>query len=165
MVLAGLAVGAAALVAIGVVRAVASAATAVVALLLAVLVLPVLSLGASSLDDVRDGLKEPDPAIRHEKCFFDAGRQYQLGFLTWVQGRIPPGDTFAIDSRDKDQACFQLNMLPSRLVRLSDEPAWILRMGRLSAELRDRNRRERNLPRDERTVLVLRPGFALIRER
>jgi|SRR5215218_2412296 len=166
VVLAGLAVGAAALVALsGSFRdAVPGAAPAAVAVLLAVLVLPVLWRGASGLDSVRSGLTEGDPYARHEKCFLDSGRQSQLGFLAWIQTRIQPGDSFAVDSTDVDPACFQLNMLPRRLVRRTDEPLWTVRIGAFSPELRDRIRQERSVPRDERRVRVFEPGLALIRE-
>jgi hypothetical protein len=165
--LAGLAVGAAALVAVsGTLREAAPAsATAAVAVLLAVLVLPVLWRGGAGLDVVRSGLREPDPNVRHEKCFFDSGHQWQLGFVAWIQARIQPRDSFALDSRDVDPACFQLNMLPRRLVRAADEPLWTVWIRKFSPELRDRIRQERSVPRDERRVRVLEPGLALIRER
>jgi hypothetical protein len=137
----------------------------VVALLLAILVLPVLWRGAAGLDGARAGLRSPDPNARHEKCFIDRGLQWQLGFLAWIQGHIPPGDSFAVDSSTVDRGCFQLNMLPRRLVRKEAEARWLVKVGAFSPELRREIRRERGLPPSERRVLVLEPGLGLIRER
>src|ERR671911_182990 len=107
VVLAGFGVGAAALVALsGSLREAApAAAPAAIAVLLAVLVLPVLWRGASGLGAVRAGLKSPDPSVRHDKCFFDRGLQWQLGFVAWLQGRIEAGDSFAVDSDTVDAPC------------------------------------------------------------
>ena len=167
VVLAGFGVGAAALVALsGSQREAApAAAPAVIAVLLAVLVLPVLWRGAAGLDGARAGLKSPDPSVRHDKCFVDRGLQWQLGFVAWLQGRIPPGDPFAVDSSTVDRACFQLNLLPRRLVRREQEPAWIVWIRSFSPELRERIRQERSLPPDQRSVRVFEPGLALIGER
>jgi hypothetical protein len=167
VVLAGLGVGAAALLALRGTFTAASPplAVAAVAVLLAVLVLPVLWRGAAALDGARAGLKQPDPNARHDKCFFDRGLQWQLGFVAWIQARIPTSDSFAVDSGTVDRACFQLSMLPRRLVRPEDEPLWTVRIGPFSPELRDRIREERSLPREERGVRVFQPGHALIRER
>jgi hypothetical protein len=162
VVLAGLGVGAAALAMVG---GTLKAAPTAVAVLLAVLVLPVLWRGASALDVARSGLREADPGARHEKCFFDRGLQWQLGFVAWIQARIEPGDSFAVDSEDVDRACFQLNMLPRRLVRRTDEPLWTVRIGAFSPELRERIRREQGLSKDQRQVRVFQPGLALIGER
>jgi hypothetical protein len=165
--LAGLAVGGAALVALSAaIRAsVPAAAPAAIAVLLAVLVLPVLWRGAAGVDAARSGLRQPDPNIRHNKCFFDRGLQWQLGFVAWLQARIRPGESFAVDSSTVDRACFALNMLPRRLVRREADPQWTVRIGSFSPELRGRIRGEQSLPADQRSVLVFQPGLALIRER
>jgi hypothetical protein len=165
--LAGLAVGAAALVALSAAMraSVPAAVPAATAVLLAVLVLPVLWRGAAGIDGARSALRQPDPNIRHDKCFFDRGLQWQLGFVAWLQARIRPGDSYAVDSSTVDRACFALNMLPRRLVRREQDPLWTVRIGSFSPELRERIRGERSVPADQRSVLVFEPGLALIRER
>jgi hypothetical protein len=165
--MAGLAVGAATLVLLRswFTGAAPAAAPVAVAIVLATLVMPVLWRGAAGLDAARAGLKAADPNARHQKCFIDRGAQWQLGFLAWVGSRVPSDDSFAINSDEVDRACFQLNMLPRRLVRPDEDPMWTVKVGAFSRELRDRIRRERSLPDSERTVLVFDRKLALIRER
>jgi hypothetical protein len=136
-----------------------------VAVLLSVLALPGLWRGAAGLDSIRTGLREPIPAARHNKCFFDRGLGWQLGFVAWIQARIQPGETFAIQSSTVDRACFQLSMLPRRLVRNEQDPMWTVWIGKFTPELRDRIKQESARPRAERTVRVFGASFALIRER
>ena len=126
--------------------------TAAVAILLCVLVLPSLWQGASGLDAAREGLRSPVPFARHDKCFYDRGRASQLGIVRWLQPRIPSGDSFALDSRSVDRTCFQLVMLPRRLVSRSDHPDWTVAIGQAA-------------PRPSERVQVFGPNTALIRER
>ncbi len=167
VVLAGLLMGSAAIVAlVPDIRASAvSSVPVAVAVLLSVLALPVLWRGAAGLDAARAGLKEADPAARHNKCFLDKGFGWQLGFVAWIQGRIGPGESFAVHSRTVDRACFQLSMLPRRLVRPNDRPDWTVWIGEFTPELRARIRKEAGLPPEQRSVQVFDESFALIRER
>ena len=129
-------------------------------------VLPVLWRGAAGNDAARSGLRQPDPGIRHEKCFFDRGLQWQLGFVAWIQSSTRADKSFAVNSRVVDRACFQLVMLPRRLiVRAGFAPDWSVRIGDFSPELRRRIDRSKSYPRDERRVRIFEPGLALIRER
>jgi hypothetical protein len=131
----------------------AGSVTAAVALLVCVLVLPTLWRGAAGLDDARAGLRSPVPFARHDKCFYDTGRALQLLSVNWLAARIPPRDSFALDSRSVDRACFQLVMLPRRLVSKADRPDWTVVIGKLSPAQRRRH------------PAVLPPDTALIRER
>jgi hypothetical protein len=135
-----------------------------VALLLTALSVPTMWRGAAGRDQDRAGLRTPYSAVRLEKCFFDGGRAWQLRAAVAVSQRIPPGDTYAVDSGNADRACLALNMLPRRLVARSDTPRWTVRLGRADAELRARIRAESSLPPAERTVTAFTRRVFLIEE-
>lgn len=131
--------------------------------LVSVLVVPALFRGAAGFDAARKGLANAEPSVRHEKCFFDRGFQWQLGFMLWTQSRIPDDATYSFDSRTIDRACFALSLLPRELVRRNADPQWTIVLRRFDSELRERIESERGLPDDQRTVFVLRRDMAVVR--
>jgi hypothetical protein len=131
--------------------------------LLSVLAIPALFRGAAGFEAARNGLHNPDPSVRHEKCFFDRGFEWQLGFMLWTQSRIPDDATYSFDSRTIDRGCFALSLLPRQLVRRTADPQWTIVLRRFDSELRERIESERALPEEQRTVFVLRRDMAVVR--
>ena len=167
VVLAGLLMGSVAIVALvpGIRAKAVSSVPVAVAVLLSVLALPVLWRGAAGLDAARAGLREADPAARHNKCFLDKGFGGSSGLSPGSKAASGRASRSRFTPRTVDRACFQLSMLPRRLVRADDRPDWTVWIGEFTPELRARIREEAGLPPDQRSVQVFDESFALIRER
>jgi hypothetical protein len=165
LVLAGVFVGALVLVAaFGRVPPLAGAVAIAVSAGLAVAVLPQLWHGAAAFDSARHALQLPKGDAGHQKCFYDRGRPGQVPFVYWLRARIPEGDSFALEGRAADRGCFQLSLLPRRLVWRSAHPRWLVRLTPPSATVRRRLRLNRALPDGQRSVWLYHGGFSLIRQ-
>ena len=136
----------------------------VLMILIGVLAVPALRQGATNVKLARESLEVPNSAVRLDKCLY-AGDGSQVELARQLRARIPPDHSFAVETLPVDRPCFQLNVLPRRLVRPSDEPEWTLQGAPFSPELQGRMRRERVLPEAGRRVLVLGPGRVLVRNR
>lgn len=133
-------------------------------ILTGVLAVPALRQGATDVKLARDSLETPNAAVGLDKCLY-AGDGSQVELARQLRSRIPPDDSFAVETLPVDRPCFQLNVLPRRLVRSSDDPEWTLQGAPFTPELQGRMRRERALPEARRRVLVLGPGRVLVRNR
>jgi hypothetical protein len=133
--------------------------------LLSVLAIPSLFRGAAGFEAARKGLNNPHDQVRHEKCFWDRGFGWQVGFMFWTQSRIPDDATYTFDSRTIDHACFALSLLPRQLVRRSANPEWTIVLRRFNRRLRQRIEEERGLPEEQRSVFVLRRDMAVVKNR
>lgn len=131
--------------------------------LVGVLAVPSLWRGAAGLKDARDSLRTPTTAVRMDKCLLVRSGQVEVARL--ARRRIAPQDSFAVESLPIDNPCFQLNVLPRRLVSPSDEPDWTLRGAPFDEPLQRRIRRERLLPEGKRKVQLLNTSLVLIRHR
>lgn len=143
----------------------AEACAIAVAAVAALLVLPGMWSGAARLKADRDSLKRPVATVRSDKCLYVQGKDL-VRLVAIARPVVARDETFSVTG-PASRGCVQLNMLPSRLVAESENPAWTLVAGGLSPAVRSRADREEEsgLPRAGRETIRTGPDQALVRNR
>jgi len=104
------------------------------------------------------------PGIRErEMCMLEGGHPDLVGFARWIADRVPPGAKVAYVTRSFDRPCFQLALLPRRMVGDVAGARYVMYLDPPAEDVRKRLAAERRKPSGERTIEFYSSWWALER--